>query len=194
MNLLSRLALTLALTLPTSLTAQACQYPPPPTFREALDAASNVFVFQLVEARYIKQPLGRLAYTDWVEGKIRPLQALKGDGNQYARIQFPTAWCGAVNLVVGHHYLIATHDAGPTMELVQADGSIIDLEGFYDPQDKRSNLRSFLIAPVIRHLYTRTPLDSAFPGPFVAGRTVLQPPPPPEKSACDKPSTSTKSP
>jgi hypothetical protein len=29
------------------------------------------------------------------------------------------------------------------MELVQADGSIVDVEGFYDPQKKRRNLRFF---------------------------------------------------
>ncbi len=194
MELLSRSILILALTLPACQTAQACQYPPPPTFREALDAASNVFVFQLVEARYIKRPLGEVAYTDWVEGKIRPLQTLKGDANQYARIRFPTSWCGAVNLVVGHYYLVAAHDAGPTMELVPADGSLIDVEGFYDPQEKRRNLRSFVIAPVILHLCTQTPLDPSFPGPFLAGRTVLQPPPPLEKRACDKPSPCTTSP
>jgi hypothetical protein len=193
LELLSRLILILALMLPACLKAQACQYPPPPTFREALHAASNVFVFQLVEARYIKQPFGRVAYTDWVEGKIRPLQTLKGDANQYARIRFPTSWCGAVNLVVGHYYLIATHDTGPTMELVRADGSIIDVEGFYDPQEKRRNLRSLPIAPVIRHLYTQTPLDPSFPGPLLAGRTVLQSPPPLEKRFCDKPSPRTKS-
>jgi hypothetical protein len=169
--------LTVALLAPTA--AFGCSIPsPPPTFRSALTDATAVFVFRLDKAEYKRDNYGSGARTSWVEGRIRLIQNLYGDPVQYRRIRFPTHWCGGVNLVVGHHYLIATRQAGDTIELASSDGSILDIEGFYDPSRKGRNLRSFLIRPVTQALYGIRPLPEDYPPSLIAGRTVVQPPPP----------------
>ena len=162
--------------------AVACSYSEPPTFRESLAGASSVFIFRLDNAQYRKESHGGRAYSAWVEGDIALVQNLYGDPTEYKTIKFSTYWCGGVNLVVGHHYLIATDAAGDTIQLVDADGSIFDVEGFYNPTQKKRNLRSHLILPVIQAIYGVKPLPEGFPDSFIAGRTVLQPPPPPPGS------------
>lgn len=159
--------------------AGACSYPEPPTFRSALSTATDVFIFRLDRAEYKRQELGSGAFTAWVDGEINPIQNLYGDSTKYRKIKFYSGWCGGVDLVVGHHYLIATNALGDTIELASADGSILDIDGFYDPSRKKEALRSPLILPVIRAVYGVSPLPDDFPSSFIAGRTVLQPPPPP---------------
>jgi len=151
----------------------------PPTFRSALEVAKAVFVFRLDKAEYRRDNYGSGAYTSWVDGEIRIIQNLYGDPVQYTKVRFPTHWCGGVNLVVGHHYLIATNQAGDTIELASSDGSVLDIEGFYDPSRKERNLRSFLIRPVTQAIYGIRPLPDDYPPSLIAGRTVIQPPPPP---------------
>lgn len=170
-------SLLLALALLPGL-AHACSYPEPPSLRSALQDATAVFVFRLDEAVYKRTELGSVAYTSWVEGRIQPIQTLHGDASRYTRIQFPTFWCGSVNLVVGHHYLIATKASGNTIELVRADGSVLDIEGFYDPRRPERNL-SGVLAPVVQAIREGKPLPDDFPSVRMKGRTVVQPPPPP---------------
>lgn len=161
--------------------AIACQYGEPPTLRSALKEATNVFVFRLDQATYMREELGSGAYTAWVEGTIRPVQNLYGgDPSRYKRIKFPAIWCGAVTLVVGHHYLIATRAVGDTIELEMADESILDVEGRYNPSDKPGNLKRPLILPVIKAIYRGEELPVSFPPRDILSRTVVVPPPPPK--------------
>ena len=157
----------------------ACKYPEPPSFRSALKDAKNVFVFRLDSAEYKRKDLGSGAYAAWVEGKISPVQNLFGNPTGYKSIKFSTFWCGGVNLVVGHHYLIATNAKGSNIELVSADGSVLDIDDFYNPAQKRASLRSHLILSVIKAIYGIEPLPASFPPRDIAARTVVQPPPPP---------------
>ncbi len=175
-HILAAMALSIAL-LPA--VSEACSYPSPPSFKSALKGAKNVFVFRLVKAEYKQQDLGGRAYSAWIEGEIKPAQNLYGNPSGYKRIKFSTFWCGGVNLVVGHHYLIATNASGSDIELVSADGSILDIDDFYNPADKRANLRSRVILPVIKAIYGIEPLPASFPPSEIAARTVVQPPPPP---------------
>lgn len=161
--------------------AIACQYGEPPTFKSALKVATHVFVFRLDQATYKREDLGDEAYTAWVEGTIRPVQNLYGgDPARYKRIKFRTSWCGAVTLVVGHHYLIATRASGDTIELAMADESILDIEGRYNPSDKRGSLKSPLILPVIKAIYRGEELPATYPPMHILSRTVVLPPPPPK--------------
>lgn len=161
--------------------ANACQYGKPPTFRSALKEATNVFVFRLDQATYKQEELGGGAYTAWVEGTIRPVQNLYGgDPARYKHIKFPALWCGAVTLVVGHHYLIATRASSDTIELAMADESILDIEGRYNPSDNRRNLKSPLILPVIKAIYRGEELPVSYPPTDILSHTVVVPPPPPK--------------
>lgn len=120
---------------------------------------------------------------DSVEGEMTLLQTLYGNPVGYKRLRYYSGWCGGVNLVVGHSYLIATNAHGATIELVAADQSIIDIEGFYDERRKKELLRSPLILPVIQAKYGKKPLPEEFPPAFIAGRVNLLPLPPPPPPA-----------
>lgn len=157
--------------------AHACSYPEPPTFRSALKRATAVFVFRLDETRYHEE--GSTARRVWAEGKITPVQNLFGNASGYKHLTFHSTWCGGLDLVVGHHYLIATDAKGDTIPLAAADGSLLDLDGFYDPGDLKGNLRRPEILPVIQAIYGVTPLPDNYPPAWIAGRTDGTPPPPP---------------
>lgn len=159
--------------------ANACQVPVPRTFKEALAPATSVFVFRLDEAKFKRENLGPVAYASWVEGRISLVQNLYGNPISLKYIKYYSGWCGGVNLVVGHHYLIATSATGDTIQLELDDQSLYDIEGFYDPSDKRRSLRSFVVQPVVQAVYGKKPLPENFPPREIAGRTTLQGPPPP---------------
>lgn len=163
----------------TPLVARACSYPDPPTFRSALKRATAVFVFRLDETRYRKQKVGTSAHKAWSEGTITPVQNLFGDASGYRNLTFKSTWCGGLNLVVGHHYLIATNAKGDTIPLAAADGSLLDLDGFYDPDNLKNNLRGPEILPVIQAIYGTRPLPDTYPPSWIAYRTSGEPPPPP---------------
>lgn len=159
--------------------ANACQFPTPTTFKEALTSATSVFVFRLDQAEYKRKNFGPNVHTSWVEGRISLVQNLYGNPISLKYIKYYSGWCGGVNLVVGHHYLIATSATGDTIQLELDDQSLYDIEGFYDPSDKRRSLRSFVVQPVVQAAYGKNPLPENFPPREIAGRTTLQGPPPP---------------
>ena len=162
------------------MSADACSYPEPPTFRSALKRATAVFVFRLDETRYHEE--GSTVLRVWAEGKITPVQHLFGDGSRYKHLTFHSTWCGGLNLVVGHHYLIATDARGDTIALAAADASLLDLDGFYDPRKPKENLRRPEILPIIQAIYGIKPLPDSYPPAWIAGRTDGTPPPPPPPS------------
>lgn len=161
--------------------SEACSYPEPPTFQEALSSATSVFVFRLDEARYKRISHGPAAHSAWVEGKIRLVQNLYGNPIDLRIIKYSTFWCGGVDLVVGHHYLIATNASGDTIQLAASDASLYDIEGFYYPHNKAWSLRSLFVFPVIQSIYGIKPLPKDFPPRDIAARTVIQAPPPPSE-------------
>jgi len=112
---------------------------------------------------------------------IKPLQDLKGDSSNFRTIRFRTAWCGGVNLAVGNHYLVATDSTTDAIELKSSDGSILDVEGFYDPNRKEQSLRSPVLRPVVDFLRHGTQLPEGFPSDYLIGRTIVVPPPPPTR-------------
>ncbi len=159
--------------------AEACSYPQPPSFQESLSAATSVFIFRLDQAQYKRTNYGPTAYSSVVEGKMVLVQNLYGNPVEFRTIKFPTDFCGSVGLVVGRHYLIATNASGDTIELVRADASLYDIEGFYSPDKKERSLRSLFVLPVIQAIYGIKALPDNFPPREIAARTVAQPPLPP---------------
>lgn len=164
------------------LSAFACSYPEPPSFRDALRTATSVFVFRLERAEFRREKLGASTVMDSVEGDLTLLQTLYGNPTSYKHLRYYSAWCGGVNLVVGHSYLMVTRAHGDTIELTSADKSVVDIEGFYDELDKKGSLHSPLILPVIQAKYGVRPLPKDFPSPDIASRVDLVPPPPPPPS------------
>lgn len=158
--------------------ANACQVPVPTTFKEALTSATSVFVFRLDQAEYKRENFGPDAHTSWEEGRISLVQNLYGNPVGIKKITYYSGSCGGVNLVVGHHYLIATNASGDTIRLESADESLYDIENFYDPSNKERSLRSFLVRPVTQAIYGIKPLPDNFPPEEIAGRTTLRVPPP----------------
>lgn len=172
-----------------STSASACSYPDPPSFREVLKNSTSVFVFRLERAEFRREMLGASAVMDSIEGEVTLLQTLYGNPTGCRRLRYYSGWCGGVNLVVGHSYLIVTRARGDTIELTSADQSIIDIEGFYDERNKKDSLRSPLIFPVIQAKYGVRPLPEDFPPLDIAGRVgllSLPPPPPPPPSPIQK--------
>lgn len=157
----------------------ACSIPAHPTFKQSLQNATSVFIFRLDQARYRREDFGLGAHTSWVEGKITLVRNLYGDPTRLVNIQFSSVLCGAVKLVVGRHYLIATPATGDTIELVGGDASLFEIEDLYNPERKTASLQSMLILPVIRAIYGVHALPEDFPPREIAARTVLQLPPPP---------------
>lgn len=162
--------------------ANACSVPNSPTFGQSLTNATSVFIFRLDQAQYRREDFGLGAHTSWVEGKITLVQNLYGDPRRLVNIRFSSVLCGAVKLVVGRHYLIATRATGDTIELVAGDASLFEIEDFYNPERKTASLQSMFILPVIRAIYGVHALPEDFPPREIAARTVLQLPPPPKGS------------
>ena len=155
----------------------ACSFARPPTFKQSLSQAATVFIFRIDQAAYRHNTTGPVSLS-WAEAKITLVQNLYGDPTDYKNLIFHSTWCGELTLVVGRHYLIATNASGDTIELAAADGSLYEVEGFYNPADKRRSLTSPLIEPVIRAIYINDKLPDIFPPHDVAAKTVQQPPPP----------------
>lgn len=154
-----------------TLVARACSYSDPPTFRSALKRATAVFVFRLEETRYREEKVSASTHKVWSEGTLTPVQNLFGDASGYRHLTFHSTWCGGLSLVVGHHYLIATNAKGDTIPLAAADGSLLDLDGYYDPDNLKNNLRGPEILPVIQAIYGIKPLPQAYPPSWIANRT-----------------------
>jgi hypothetical protein len=79
------------------------------------------------------------AYSEWVEGRMRTVQTLKGNASSFRSVTFPTNnWCGELHLAVGHYFLVVTSDHSHNLELGPSDRSIIDISYSYDCAHQRS--------------------------------------------------------
>src|SRR5947207_1370274 len=66
---------------------------------EAFAAAKNIFVFRLVESQVVESLDADPDYPQ-VIGRIRPIEALRGSGEQYQRVRFSIEACGGTRLEV----------------------------------------------------------------------------------------------
>ncbi len=176
-------ALLITLLLPSP--ASACSYPEPPSFKEALESASNVFIFRLESAEVKRKAVGETAYTEWIEGRIRVTQDLQGDSSLFESVVFSTSWCGGLRLDVGHYFLVATDSSGPTLKLRPLDPSILDVSLWYSELVSEDWYKSDLLWPIFEYLNGK-PLPDGFPPRRAAEYTSsLPPPPPPPQKAQD---------
>ena len=155
----------------------ACSYPEPPTFREAIESASNIVIFRLESAEVKRKDFPDSSYSEWIEGKIRVTQSLRGDSSKFRTIEFSTGWCGGLRLDVGHYFLVATGDMGPAISLAPSDPSILDITRWYDETRPTESAGTDLLRPIFRYV-SGEPLPIHFPPSLVADYTSSVPPPP----------------
>ena len=169
-----------ALALP--LPVLACSYPEPVPFKEAIENASSIFIFRLESAEVRRKNHDDGSYAEWIEGRIRVAQTLKGESSPFKSIRFSTSWCGGVRLDVGHYFLVVTDSVGAEIKLSPADQSIIDVTTYFDESRLDLSARTDLLRP-IHDFLSGKPLPENFPSPYVMEYTSTIPllPPPPER-------------
>ena len=161
-----------------SSSALACSYPEPRPFNELIQSASTIFVFRLESTELKRKEFDGGAYSEWVEGRIRVTQTLKGNSSSFRSVTFSTHWCGGLRLDVGHYFLVVTSDRGQIVELGPSDPSIIDITDSYDESRPSQSAKTDLLGPIFDYLGGK-PLPATFPPEHAASLTSSLPPPPP---------------
>lgn len=174
-----RALLVLALWLAGANTAHACADPPSVSFRQMLGTASSVFVFQLVEAHYVREDLGGGTSTERIEGRINVVDTLKGHGDAFRQIRYAFRSCGSVRMSVGQFYLAATTQKGPVLEVWDNDQALLDLSlDFYSDKTGKSPA-----VDTLRGILNGLPMPADFPRDELVDPLRVYPlPPPPPKS------------
>ncbi|MEN1930205.1 hypothetical protein WCE37_14615 [Luteimonas sp. MJ250] len=164
------------------LPALACSYPEPAPFKEAIANASSIFIFRLESAEVKRKNFEDGSYAEWIEGRIRVAQTLRGDSSLFKSIRFSTNQCGGVRLDVGHYFLVVTDSGGTEINLSPADQSIIDVTTSFDESRLDVSAQTDLLRP-IHDFLAGTPLPESFPSPYVVEytSTIPLPPLPPDR-------------
>lgn len=168
----------LAATCSAPFSASACIDPPRRTFTDAAHEATSIFVFKLEGAESKRTSYGPIAHRDWVQGRIRIVQTLKGNASSFKKITYDDFWCGRLRLDVGHYFLVATNARGDTIAFAPSDESVIDITDHYDEFRARTRENSQLLRPVVEYIKGK-PLPPSFPPDWAAEVTRSLPPPPP---------------
>jgi len=117
--------------------ANACEYPPPPEFAKIAATATRVFVFRVMGLKVREQSVpgtdGNTNYSIWAEADVLVQKTFRGETANVTTVRFYNGYCGGVNLLIGHHYLIASNQTGETVELAPGDRSLGDVDPLYDP-------------------------------------------------------------
>lgn len=172
------LALVLALWLCAG-SAMACADPPRADFRAMVGTASSIFVFQFISASYVREDLGGGAWTERVEGRIKVVESLKGDGRSFQRVIFAFRGCGSVRMSVGQFYLAATSQKAPVIELWGVDQALLDLTlDFYSEKAKESPA-----VDIVRQIVAGQAVPDDFPQPELEEPLRVYPVPPPPLEA-----------
>jgi hypothetical protein len=173
-----RLFLIAVLSLAPAGASFACADPPKAAFRDIVSAAPNIFVFQVVSASYVYEPLGGEAYTEYIVAHIRVLDSLKGDGGSFNLIKYTFRSCGSTRISVGQIYLAATSQSGPLLELWGMDVALLDLtRDFYHEKFKRSPA-----VDVVRAIIGGAPVPDDFPREVLVTPLEVYPLPRPPES------------
>jgi hypothetical protein len=154
--------------------AIACSEPPKADFRKIVTVAPTIFTFQLTSAYLIQKPLDGGGSTEYVVGLIRVIEPLKGNADAFRLIRYYFRGCGATRMSVGQTYLVATSQAGPSLDL-WVDKALLDLTlDFYHEESRRS-----LAVDVVKGIVAGEPVPEDFPRLELALPLVVYPAPPP---------------
>jgi hypothetical protein len=177
-----------------ALATTTCEVPPSPEFAKVAPSANRIFVFRVMNLRVrdqSSQDAGPNSFAVFVEADVLVKRTLRGDTSTITTLHFVNGACGGVNLLIGHHYLIATTQTDEVIELKPADRTLADIDVEYDPaqtSSKQLDNNKYVIAAqaaVDGKQSFDAVLDEA------AYRSLATVPPPPEvkivKEPCKKP-------
>ena len=162
----------------------ACEYPTPPDFSKVAPTAVRIFVFRVMRLNVREQSVtgsdGHVNYFVGADADVLVQRTFRGETSNISTIRFYNGVCGGVNLIIGHHYLIATNQTAEVIELAPADGSLGDIDPLnYDPSPSADYLETnkYVIA-VAAALEGKKPFDLVLDA--AAHQSVSTVPPPPE--------------
>lgn len=180
--------------MPPAMAAATCDFPPPPEFSKVAPSANRVFVFRVMSLRVREQSAqdaGPNGYMIFVEADVLVKRTLRGDTSNITAVRFVNGACGGINLLIGHHYLIATTQSDEVIELKPADRTLADIDVEYDPaltSSKQLDSNKYVIAAQAA-IDGKQSFDTVLDEP--AYRSMATIPPPPEvkivKEPCKKP-------
>jgi len=183
----------------TSAAANTCDVPAPPEFSKVAPTANRIFVFRVMNLRVREQPAadGGSGYSVFVEADVLVQRTLRGDTSNITAVHFGNGACGGVNLLIGHHYLIATTQNDEVIELKPADRTLADIDADYDPSftsAKQLDSNKYIVAAQAA-IEGKQSFDAVLDE--AAYRSMATVPPPPEikivKEPCKKPPPAKKS-
>ena len=164
--------------------ALACEYPPPPEFAKVAATATRIFVFRVMSLKVREQSMpgndGNTNYAIWAEADVLVQKTFRGDTGNVSTVRFYNGYCGGVNLLIGHHYLIATNQTGDGIELALDDRTLGDIDSLYDPtfSGTRSLESNKYVIAINDALDGKQSFDSVLDD--AAHRSMATVPPPPE--------------
>lgn len=182
-----------------AMAAASCDFPAPPEFSKVAPAANRIFVFRVMNLRVREQPASDLGsgYAVFVEADVLVQRTLRGDTSNITAVHFGNGACGGLNLLIGHHYLIATTQNDEVIELKPADRTLADIDVDYDPSltsSKQLDNNKYVVAAQAA-IDGKQSFDTVLDEP--AYRSMATVPPPPEirivKEPCKKPPPAKKS-
>lgn len=175
MRTLSNLALVLML-LVGAPCALGCSDSGPPPFASAFTAAKSVFVFRLESATLERTDLPGGGFSEWVEGRIRVLETIKGPKKAFTRVFFTTEYCGGRRLDVGNYFLVATTQTSADLRLRAKDVAMVNISLYYGSDPEAPGTVAFLTQ--LREASAGAPLPEGFPSPAEIHRTLMYEAPP----------------
>ncbi len=144
--------------------AQACNFPPPPDFAQAVQSSDRIFVIRVLDERISD----RIAYhRPIIEGHIEVVETISGKPAQFETIEFFNTPCGGIRLDVGHHYVVFTSQSGSVLHFVPADNSVISIENEYIPGFSEQNYRYPFLKSVRAYVNKEITADSIDPFPNI---------------------------
>jgi hypothetical protein len=154
--------------------ATACSYPKPLDFRQSIEKASSVLIFRL-EAAELRRSGTESAYSEWIEGRIRVIEALKGDASSFKILKFSSDRCGGLRLDVGHYFLVATNERGATIDFDPDDHSVLDISDYYSEEDPALSAQGRVLRPIYEFLEQGKPLPVDYPPLVLRNLTSTSP-------------------
>ena len=149
---LAALLIGLIFSLLTIAPASACSEPDVPTFNEAIQTATSVFVFRITSIGLTDQDKGSRA----LAGRVEVVETLGGSPS-FKYFSHQASNCGGLNLHVGRYYVVATRQTGKVLVLARGDKSVLDVTD--EVLDSRPPPRGGIYMRMIREARAGKPLD-----------------------------------
>jgi hypothetical protein len=125
-------------------------------FRDDLQRASTIAIFRLESLQLLERKRG-----EFMEGRIRVVDTLKGSAARFTRISIAKT-CSWTQLAVGGYFLVATTQSGRTLNVDISDYSVLDVTLNYIEGDRDWSRNPDNLGPIFDFIDGK-PLPSGFP-------------------------------